>query len=313
MMNLISRGLLKLGVKPGDKVALISHNNRCEWNIMDHGILQMGGIDVPIYPTMSESDYEYVLNHSESIYCFVSNDELYQKVSNIKDKVPTLKEVYTFENVKGAKNWTEILELGKKGDQAEVEKIASKIKEEDLATLIYTSGTTGLPKGVMLSHRNITSNALESSPRLPEMEPAKSRSLSFLPVCHIYERMLHYLYMYNGVTIYFAESLETIKEDLQYSKPHIFTAVPRLLEKFYDGISTKGKAAGGVKKQIFSWAEGLALKWQPDGQNGAFYEWKLGIADKLVYSKIREALGLSEARGVASGSAALQPRLAQFF
>jgi len=312
-MNLVSKGLLELGVQPGDKVALISHNNRCEWNVMDHGILQIGAIVVPIYPTMTESDYEYILNHSEAKYCFVSNEDLFNKVSAIEDKAINLKGVYTFEEVKGANNWSDVLKLGDKGSQEKVEELKEQVREEHLATIIYTSGTTGLPKGVMLSHKNIATNSISSTDRLPDMKPRESRSLSFLPVCHVYERMLHYLYMYNGVTIYFADSLETIKEDLMMSKPNIFSAVPRLLEKFYDGISTKGKLAGGVKKLIFEWAEALAFEWQPDGENGSFYEFKLRIADKLVYSKVRAALGLESIKAVASGSAALQPRLAQFF
>lgn len=312
-MNLVSKGLLELGVQPGDKVALISHNNRCEWNIMDHGILQIGAIDVPIYPTMTETDYEYILNHSEAKFCFVSNEDLFTKVSSIKNKVKNLKGLYTFEEVKGAHNWSEVLKLGASGNQEKVEELKEQVREEHLATIIYTSGTTGLPKGVMLSHKNIATNSISSTDRLPDMQPKESRSLSFLPVCHVYERMLHYLYMYNGVTIYFAESLETIKEDLNMAKPDIFSAVPRLLEKFYDGISTKGKLAGGIKKMIFEWAEALAFEWQPDGANGGFYQFKLGIADKLVYSKVRGALGLENIKAVASGSAALQPRLAQFF
>lgn len=312
-VNNASKGLLKLGAKPGEKIALISHNNRCEWNVMDHAIMQIGCIDVPIYPTMGEDDIAYILNHSESKLCFVSNDELFEKISNISGQVENLRDTYTFEQVDGAKNWNEVLELGKDGDQEEVNRLMATVKEDDLATLIYTSGTTGLPKGVMLTHKNIASNSITSSERLPELEPQNSRSLSFLPVCHIYERMLHYLYMYNGVTIYFAESLETIREDLAVAQPHIFTAVPRLLEKFYDGIVTKGTSAGGIKAKIFEWAEGLALKWQPDNKNGGFYDFQLRLADKLVYSKVREALALTNVRAVASGSAALQPRLAAFF
>lgn len=312
-MNAVSKGLLALGVRPGEKVALISHNNRCEWNIMDHGILQIGAIDVPIYPTMTEKDIAYILNHSESKYCFVSNDELFAKVSAIRQEVPSLLGVYTFERVAGAPHWSEVTDMGSGVEQSRVEDIKNSVKEDDLATLIYTSGTTGLPKGVMLTHRNITSNAIFSSERLPGLKPANSRALSFLPVCHIFERMLHYLYVYNGVTVFFAESLETIKEDLNYCKPHIFTAVPRLLEKFFDGIVAKGTSAGGLKGAIFKWAVGLALRWEPDGANGAFYEWQLGIARKLVFSKVKTALGLTEILAVASGSAALQPRLARFF
>lgn len=314
LFNCVSRGLLKLGINPGDKIALISHNNRSEWNIMDLGILQIGGIDVPIYPTMTSDDYKYILNHSESRMCFVSNEEIYQKVMAIKDEVPGLEKVYCFETVAGAPNWTEVIELGKdKSNHPRVEEIAASISEKDLATIIYTSGTTGVPKGVMLSHQNITSNTLASTHRLPKMDDGYSHALSFLPVCHIYERMMHYLYMYNCVSIYFAESLETIKEDLNYSQPQAFSAVPRLLEKFYDGIVSKGTSAGGIKKQIFLWAVNLALKWKPGKQNGSFYEFQLKIARKLVFSKVKSALGLDNIKAVSSGSAALQPRLASFF
>ncbi len=313
-MNRMSRGLLRLGAVPGDKIAIISHNNRYEWNITDLGSLQIGAIDVPIYPTMTGDDYRYIFNHAEIKYCFVSNAELYNKVKLILSDVPTLKEVFTFEPVHNARHWEEVLDLGSDTDNHnEVKRIAEGIKEDDLATLIYTSGTTGKPKGVMLSHKNISSNARESNDRLPAMSPGKARGLSFLPVCHIYERMMQYLYLYNSVTLYFAESLDTIKEDLNYSKPHIFTAVPRLLEKFYDGIVAKGSEAGGIKKALFLWAVGLALEWEPDGKNGAFYEFQLSIARKLVFSKVKAKLGLTEILAVASGSAALQPRLARFF
>ncbi|NQX92576.1 MAG: long-chain fatty acid--CoA ligase [Flavobacteriales bacterium] len=313
-VNAISRGLIALGVKPGDKVALISHNNRCEWNVMDHGILQIGAIDVPIYPTMTVEDYEYIFNHSEAVMCFVSNEELYRKVMDVMPKCDHLQKVYTFENVKGANHWKDVVDLGNNSDnQAEVESRKEVIKGSDMATIIYTSGTTGLPKGVMLSHTNIVSNSIASTERLPVLRDQEYRALSFLPVCHIYERMLHYLYMYNSGVIYFAESLETIKEDIAWSQPHVFSAVPRLLEKFYDGITAKGTAAGGLKASIFNWAVGLALKWEPEGKNGGWYEFQLKLADKLVFSKVREALGLTEIMAVASGSAALQPRLARFF
>jgi len=314
-MDRISRGLIALGMQPGDKVALIAHNNRCEWNLMDHGILQAGGIDVPIYPTMTEQDYTYILNHSESKWCFVSNKELYDKVNNIAGEVPGLRGVYTFEDVAGAANWREVERAGASEEhQAELERRREAVKPEDLATIIYTSGTTGLPKGVMISHHNITKNVEVSIPRLPLFDASKTHKvLSFLPVCHIFERMLHYLYFYVGVEVHFAESMETIKEDLFATQPSMFTAVPRLLEKFYDGIVAKGLSAGGVKAKIFAWAVGLALKWEPDRRNGGWYEWQLGLARKLVFSKVKEALGLTGVEAVACGSAALQPRLARFF
>jgi len=309
-----SRALLELGVKHGDKVALISHNNRCEWNIMDHALLQIGAVDVPIYPTMTEADYEYIFNHSESIYCFVSNDELYDKVSAVLDKCEHMNKVYTFEHYEGKNHWSEVLELGAdQTRQAEVEKARDAVNPEDLATIIYTSGTTGLPKGVMLSHKNVVSNVIAATPRIPGLIKGEAKTLSFLPVCHSFERFIQYLYMYNGASIYFAESIETIKADLNYCQPTIFTAVPRLLEKFFDGILANGTSAGGLKTKIFEWAVSLALQWEPEHSNGGFYHWKLGIADKLVFSKVRTALGMTEVKAVASGSAALQPRLARFF
>ena len=310
--NKISRGLIKLGVKPNDKVAIISLTNRTEWNICDIGILQTGAQDVPIYPTISEDDYAYILNHSKSVYCFVSCEFVLKKINKIKEQVPTLKEVYCFDEIEGCKNWSKVLALGEDDSvQEEVEKRKDDVNELDLATIIYTSGTTGRPKGVMLSHKNIVSNAISSNLRLP-MELGKSKSLSFLPVCHIYERMLLYMYQYCGVSIHFAESLETISENLNEINPHVMSAVPRLLEKVYDKIYAKGANLKGIKKVLFFWAVDLGLKYQPYGQNGGWYEFQLKIARKLIFSKWKEALG-GELKAVASGSAALQPRLARVF
>lgn len=310
--NAISRALIRMGVKANDKVALISSTNRTEWNICDIGIMQTGAQDVPVYPTISEEEYEYVLNHSECVYCFVSDKEVFDKVMAIKNNVPSLKEVYTFDEVKGAKNWNEVLETGKdESNQDEVEKRMEVIHEDDLATLIYTSGTTGKPKGVMLSHKNIASNAKYSAERLPIVN-GKSSGLSFLPVCHIYERMLHYMYQYCGVELYFAESLDTISANLQEVKPEVMTAVPRVLEKVYDKIYSKGGELSGVKKKLFFWAIDLGLRYEPYGQNGWWYEAQLSIANKLIFSKWREALG-GNLKAIASGSAALQPRLARVF
>ena len=310
--NKISRGLIKLGVKPNDKVAIISLTNRTEWNICDIGILQTGAQDVPIYPTISEDDYAYILNHSKSVYCFVSCEFVLKKINKIKEQVPTLKEVYCFDEIEGCENWLKVLALGEDDSvQEEVEKRKDDVNELDLATIIYTSGTTGRPKGVMLSHKNIVSNAISSNLRLP-MELGKSKSLSFLPVCHIYERMLLYMYQYCGVSIHFAESLETISENLNEINPHVMSAVPRLLEKVYDKIYAKGANLKGIKKVLFFWAVDLGLKYQPYGQNGGWYEFQLKIARKLIFSKWKEALG-GELKAVASGSAALQPRLARVF
>lgn len=308
-MNAFSRGLLSMGVKPGDKIALIS-NNRPEWNIADLGILQIGAVDVPVYPTIGEEDYKFIFNHAEVTLCFVSDKELLDKVLNIKGQVPTLKEVYTFDEIEGAANWEEVLKKGGEQENTEVEKLRAAVKEDDLATIIYTSGTTGKPKGVMLSHKNVLSNAKSSTKRLPTFENA--RTITFLPVSHIYERMLHYLYMMNGMSIYYAESMETIGDNIREVKPHIFTAVPRLLEKVYDKIIDKGSNLTGIKKGLFFWAVSLAEKWEPYGGNSAFYKLKHSIADKLIFSKWREALG-GETIAVASGSAALQPRLSRVF
>ena len=310
--NKISRGLIKLGVKPNDKVAIISLTNRTEWNICDIGILQTGAQDVPIYPTISEDDYAYILNHSKSVYCFVSCEFVLEKINKIKEQVPTLKEVYCFDEIEGCKNWSKVLTLGEDDSiQEEVERRKDNVNELDLATIIYTSGTTGRPKGVMLSHKNIVSNAISSNLRLP-MELGRSKSLSFLPVCHIYERMLLYMYQYCGVSIHFAESLETISENLNEIHPHVMSAVPRLLEKVYDKIYAKGANLKGIKKMLFFWAVDLGLRYQPYGQNGRWYEFQLKIARKLIFSKWKEALG-GELKAVASGSAALQSRLARVF
>jgi long-chain acyl-CoA synthetase len=293
-------------------VALISTTNRTEWNICDIGIMQTGAQDVPIYPTISETEYEYVLNHSEAMYCFVSDQEVYDKLMSIKANVPSLKEVFTFNEIKGAKNWSEVLEKGKdKTNQDELDKRKAAINEDDVATLIYTSGTTGKPKGVMLSHKNIASNAIFSAERLP-IELGKSSALSFLPVCHVYERMLHYMYQYCGVELYFAESLETISDNLKEVKPEVMTAVPRVLEKVYDKIYAKGAELTGIKKKLFFWAIDLGLKYEPYGENGWWYESQLKLANKLIFSKWREALG-GNLKAIASGSAPLQPRLARVF
>ena len=310
--NAISRGLLRLGIKANDKIALISTTNRSEWNICDLGTLQVGAQDVPIYPTSSKEDYQYILNHSESVICFVSCADVYAKVAQIKDQVPSLKYVYSFDQLSDCAHWTEVLELGSdQSNQDEVETRKAKVQEDDLATIIYTSGTTGRPKGVMLSHQNISANIRRSAERLP-IELGKSKALSFLPVCHIYERMLMYMYQYCGVEIYFAESLETISENLQEIHPDVMTAVPRLLEKVYDKIYAKGAALSGIKKALFFWAVNLGLVYEPYGQNGWWYEFQLKIARALIFKKWQEALG-GNLRAVASGSAALQPRLARVF
>jgi long-chain acyl-CoA synthetase len=310
--NAISRALLRMGVQKDDKIALISSNNRTEWNIMDIGILQTGAQNVPIYPTIAEEDYEYILNHSGSIYCFVSDEEVLQKVNAIKANVPTLKEVYSFNEIDGCKHWSDLLVLGEdNSNQSEVEARKESIKTDDLATIIYTSGTTGRPKGVMLSHKNIVSNVLDSSPRIP-FDPGKSTALSFLPICHIFERMILYIYQYYGVSVYFGESIDKISDNLKEVRPTVITAVPRLLEKVYDKIYAKGAELTGIKKKLFFWAIDLGLRYEPYGANGAWYEFQLKIARKLIFSKWKEGLG-GNLDLMVSGSAALQPRLTRVF
>ncbi len=310
--NAVSRALLRLGVKPDDKIAIISMSNRTEWNIMDIGILQIGAQNVPIYPTISEDDYAYVLNHSEAKYCFVSCQEVYEKVKSVEAQVPSIKGIYSFDKLSECEHWSKILDLGKdESNQQEVETLKAAVKPENLATLIYTSGTTGRPKGVMLSHNNLVSNALESSKRLP-IEDGKTNALSFLPLCHVYERMLIYLYQFRGVSIHYAESLETISENLKETSPYVMTAVPRLLEKVYDKILAKGAELKGIKRKLFFWAVEVGLDYEPYGKNGWWYEQKLSIARKLIFSKWKEGLG-GNLGLIASGSAALQPRLARIF
>lgn len=310
--NAVSRALLRMGVQKNDKIALITSNNRTEWNIMDIGILQTGAQNVPIYPTIAEEDYEYILNHSGSIYCFVSDEEVLQKVNAIKGNVPTLKDVYSFNEITGCKHWSELLALGTdESNQSEIEAIKDSIKEDDLATIIYTSGTTGRPKGVMLSHKNIVSNVLDSAPRIPFVA-GKSTALSFLPICHIFERMILYIYQYYGVSVYFGESIDKISDNLKEVKPTVITAVPRLLEKVYDKIYAKGAELTGIKKKLFFWAIDLGLRYEPYGANGAWYEFQLKIARKLIFSKWKEGLG-GNLDLMVSGSAALQPRLARVF
>jgi len=307
MANGLSTGMIKKGIKPGDKVAIVS-NNRPEWVIADLAILQIGAINVPVYPTITEADYKFIFNDAEVKIAFVSDQDLHTKVSNIKPQVSSLQSIYTFDEVQGAEHWSALKDP--EPLLADIQALRDQVKSTDLATLIYTSGTTGTPKGVMLSHKNVASNAIASKERLPVDSNAKG--VSFLPLCHIYERMIIYLYTYTGVSLYFAESMETIGDDIRDVKPNVFTAVPRLLEKVYDKIVAKGAELTGVKKSLFFWAVKLGEKYEPYGQNGPFYEMKLKVARKLIFSKWQAALG-GNVQAVASGSAALNPRLARIF
>jgi long-chain acyl-CoA synthetase len=308
--NLVSFGLLSLGLKKDDKVAIIS-NNRPEWNIMDMGMLQVGVVNVPIYPTLSESEFQFILNDSEAKLIFVSDENLFKKISSIKTQVPSLKEIYAFNDVTGAKHWTEILKAGETNkNEKQLEEIKQTIVADNIATLIYTSGTTGNPKGVMLTHDNLLSNVTICYDLPPVTHGALA--LSFLPLCHVYERMLTYLYMFLGVRIWYAESMDKIADNIREIKPDVFSTVPRLLEKVYARILAKGKEQRGIKRMLFFWALNHGLKYELDGANGWWYEFQLKIANKIVFVKWREALG-GNVKAIVSGGAALQPRLARVF
>lgn len=310
--NKVSRGLLKLGIKPGDKIALITTATRTEWAVMDLGISQIGAVSVPVYPSISAEDYDFIFNNADVKYCFVSDSVLYEKVMKIRGNIPTLQGVFSFDQISGAPNWREIIDLGNdEATQGEVEDLSKSINTEDLATIIYTSGTTGKPKGVMLSHLNIVSNVLGSNPRIPEikMHYSEIKILSFLPICHIFERMLFYLYQYNGYAIYFAESIEKMGDNIKEVQPHIMSVVPRLIEKVYDKIYDKGTSAGGLKSKIFLWALGVNKAKEKLGKPSGLKEI---IADKLVFSKWREGLG-GNIITLVSGSAALSSRLNKMF
>jgi long-chain acyl-CoA synthetase len=306
----ISFGLLKLGIKPGDRVATIS-GSRPEWNLVDMGIQQVGAIHVPIYPTISESDYKYILSHAEVKVIFVSGWDTYRKIEHIVNDLPGLIGIYSFKQTEGVKILGDLISLGLENPEPlKIESIKAGIGTHDLATIIYTSGTTGHPKGVMLSHANIISNfmAVKEIPPVGE----EGRALSYLPLCHIYERMLVYLYQYRGISVYYAESPATVGDNLRDIKPHILSTVPRLLEKVFDRIMNSGRKLTGIKKMIFFWAVNVGKHYEMYGAKGPYYTLKLKIARKLVFSKWQEALG-GNLRVIVSGGAALQPRLAHIF
>lgn len=313
MGNKVSRGLLKLGIKPGDKIALITTATRTEWAVMDLGISQIGAISVPVYPSISSDDYNYIFNNAEVKYCFLSDKGLLDKVNAIKDQVPSLEGVFTFDKIQGAANWNEILDLGEnQATQSEVEDISKMIKAEDLATIIYTSGTTGKPKGVMLSHQNIMSNVLASDHRIPRkrgLDYKDTKVLSFLPICHVFERLLFYLFQFNGFSIYFAESIDKMGDNIKEVQPHYMSVVPRLIEKVYDKIYAKGVESGGLKSKIFLWALGVNKAKKTIRKPSSLKEI---IADKLVFKKWREGLG-GNIVTLVSGSAALSSRLNYMF
>lgn len=315
LANQVSLGLLQIGVKPGDKIALISYNNRPEWNIMDIGMAQIGVINVPVYPTISPKDYVYIFNDASIKYCFVGHGDLLDKVCKAQPKVPTLQGIFTFDEVSGevdannepVNHWETIFT---KGDLAPVEKIKETVQPSDLATLIYTSGTTGNPKGVMLSHNNILSNILAIAPLVPVTRG--DIALSFLPLCHVFERVTTYAYMYLGVEIFYAQSIDTLADSLKEVRPHFFTTVPRLLEKVYEKIVTKATEAGGLKQKIFSWAEKMTEDYYYDYQPAGFSSIKWKLADRIVFGKVRDNLG-GRVKGILTAAAACPRKMAQFF
>ena len=304
----LSLGLMALGVKPGDKVALAS-GNRSEWCLVDLAILRIGAVNVPLYPTASSEDYAYVLMHCEAKVCFCSNAEIHAKVKAAQASAPALQHLFTFDKVADASHWMEVRDRSRGQDRALLNEYAANVKRHDLATIIYTSGTTGRPKGVMLSHENVLSNVLGSIERFPV--DSNATSISFLPLSHIYERMLMYLYLYTGVSIRFQESMDNLGEAIREVKPEVFTAVPRVLEKVYDRIVGKGEDLKGIKRWLFFWALDLGLRYESSGRSAA-YDLQLKVARKLIFSKWQAALG-GRVRVVASGSAALQQRLARVF
>ena len=308
-VTFLSYAFLNMGIQPGDKIGLIS-NNRPEWNFIDYACLQTGSINTPLYPTISDHDLKHVINEADIKYFFTATEEQYHKVKNCSEG-STIKEIFCFAKIIGVRSLHDLIEIGKNNpNEKKLTEIKASIKPDDLATLIYTSGTTGNPKGVMLSHRNFISNVIGTQDLCPFEH--SWRALSFLPLNHVYERMLTYLYASIGISVYYAESLDTIAANLKEVKPQIFVTVPRLLEKVYEKIVSTGSQLTGIKKSLFFWALNLGLRYEQHGANGWWYEFQLKIANKLIFSKWREALG-GNIVAIASGGSALQPRLARVF
>ena len=308
--NDISYAFLSLGVQKGDKIASITFN-RPEWNFIDMGIQQIGAVHIPIYPTISDSDYKFILQHAEVKYIFVAGEEMYRRIKHIVPDIPSLKAIYTFKNLHGFEHLNELIEYGSKNrDPEKLNAIKKSITEDDFPTIIYTSGTTGQPKGVVLTHKNILSNVIATS-YIPPYE-AGSVALSFLPICHIYERMLNYLYLYLGYSVNYSDNIANVAEHLMEVKPVIICTVPRLLEKIYDKILATGRKLKGIKRIMFYWSLYIANLYKLNGKNGWYYGIRLKVARKLVFSRWKQALG-GELDLIASGGAALQPRLAKIF
>jgi long-chain acyl-CoA synthetase len=311
-VDLVSYGLLSLGLKKGDKILTVS-NNRTEWNLLDMGMSQMGAVHVPLYPNLGPLEYTYIVEHSEAVIVIVSSQIFYDKVKKPAALAKNVKAIYTFDPVEGVPNWNEIMELGQKNAEkykVELKNIKDSVLPDDLLTIIYTSGTTGMSKGAMLSHRNLIANVEGTTHILPVDH--HDNLLSFLPLCHVFERMVNYLYQFKGCSIYYAESIDTLGENLLELHPNGFASVPRVLEKLYDKIVAKGKNLTGIKKILFFWALDLANRYELNKANGWWYEFQLNIARKLIFSKWQAALG-GRIKVIISGGAALQPRLARVF
>lgn len=312
MADLVSYGLLSLGVRKGDKIASIS-NSRTEWNWLDMGIMQLGAVHVPIYPTISEDDHRYILSHSETKFVFTSGVDMLRRIEHIIPEVPNVAEMFTFDNREGVRQLEDVIELGRKAqDEFNLDDYKANVDQKDLATMIYTSGTTGTPKGVMLSHLNLVHNFTSVSWIMETKLEPHAKIFSYLPLCHVYERMITYSYQYLGYSINYAESIAKISDNLKEVKPDMMCSVPRLLEKTYDKIIANGRKLTGIKKQLFFWAVNLGHRYELNRANGWFYHLKLNIADKLIFSKWRAALG-GNLKIIVSGGAAIQPRLGRVF
>jgi long-chain acyl-CoA synthetase len=315
VISALAWGLHILGVRKGDRVANVTETNRAEWNFIDGAVMSLGAVHLPIYPNITAEEYEYILSDSEAKLLFASSERLYQLIEPLRKKLPALQDIYTYDRVDGAKQWTLIKTRGQEGlsdrnNKIALEKIKTTVSPEDLATLIYTSGTTGKPKGVMLSHANLVTNCMICAPII--QSASHERALSFLPLCHIYERTVINLYVYCGTSVYYAQNLNTIGENLREVRPQVFSTVPRLLEKIYEGFVARGNHLPGLKKAVYFWALRLAVHFEPGAPISWFKRLQLGIADRLVFVRWREAVG-GRLRAITSGSAALQPRLARVF
>ena len=318
IVNSFSAGLMAMGIGGGDmsieardKIAVLS-KNRPEWIMLDLAVQQTGAILTPVYPTINVNELQFILNDAQVKIVFVNDQELYHKVVSIKHATPSVKEVFTFDHVSNARHWKELLTELSPEKMKEIKQASDKIQYEDLATIIYTSGTTGTPKGVMLSHRNILSNVMDSRQCFDEIGIRNEKALSFLPLNHIFERMVTYIYLFTGVSIYYAESLENVGDNLREVKPALFTTVPRLLEKVYERIMSKGANLKGIKKKLFYWALELGKEFEINKKRGAWYNAQLALANKLIFNKWREALG-GNVKAIVTGSAACQVKLLKIF